>query len=212
MQNKPLGISRREFLREAGFFLGGAALAPVPLAVACNPDAAPAPGVTETVTVTATLPPSGAAPSDTVTLDINRREYKLAVRPGWTLDFVLRERLGLFGTKVGCERGDCASCTVLVNGVPMLACLMLAVECRGLDIETIEGLSQGYALSPLQQRFCEREAFQCGFCTPGFIMAAQGLLNVNPHPSITEVREALSGHICTCGNLTRVVRAVAGGL
>jgi aerobic-type carbon monoxide dehydrogenase small subunit (CoxS/CutS family) len=81
-----------------------------------------------------------------------------------------------------------------------------------MAIETIEGVARGLELSPLQQRFCEREAFQCGFCTPGFIMAAQGLLNNNPHPSVDEVREALAGHICTCGNLSRVVLAVAGGL
>ena len=163
-------------------------------------------------TTTVTIPPSSAALSEVVTLHINRREYRLAVKTNWTLDFVLREQLGLFGTKVGCERGDCGSCTILVGGTPMLACLMLAVECSGLAIETIEGLSQGAELSPLQQRFCEREAFQCGFCTPGFIMAAQGLLNANPHPSMEEVREAFAGHICTCGNLVRVVQAVTGGL
>ena len=212
VQNDTTGISRREFLKEAGFLLGGAALAPVPLAAACTPNQVPLPNTTVTTTVTVNLPPGNVAPSDVVTLHINRQEYRLAVRPGWTLDFVLRERLGLFGTKIGCERGDCGSCTILADGVPVLACLMLAIECGGLIIETIESASQGITLSPLQRRFCEREAFQCGFCTPGFIMAAQGLLNVNPHPTVGEVREALAGHICTCGNLSRVVQAVTGGL
>lgn len=205
--NKSPGISRRLFLKEAGLLLGGAALVPAPLVAACTPGSR-----TDNTTVTVTFPPGSPTPSDIITLNINKREYRLAVKPNWTLDFVLREQLGLFGTKIGCDRGDCGSCTILADGVPVLACLMLAVECSGLVLETIEGASQGIELSPLQQRFCEREAFQCGFCTPGFIMAAQGLLNVNPHPSVNEVREALAGHICTCGNLSRVVMAVAGGL
>ena len=211
-QNKPSGVSRRKFLADAGFLLGGAALASVPLAAGCSPGSADKPSATQTTTITVTSAPGSSVPSDIVTLHINRQDYRLAVKPNWTLDFVLREQLGLFGTKIGCERGDCGSCTILANGVPVLACLMLAIECGGIDIETIDGLSQGLTLSLLQVRFCEREAFQCGFCTPGFIMAAQGLLNTNPHPSVDEVREALAGHICTCGNLSRVVQAVAGGL
>ena len=212
MQNDTSGISRREFLKEAGFLIGGAALVSASTAVSCAPNPSSTSGVTDMPPTTVPMPPPSVTLSETVILHVNQREYQLAVNPGWTLDFVLREQLGLFGTKIGCGRGDCASCTILTNGIPVLACLMLAVECEGLEIETIEGASRGLALSPLQQRFCEREAFQCGFCTPGFIMAAQGLLNVNPRPSLDEVREALAGHICTCGNLARVIQAVAGGL
>ena len=208
--NRP-GISRREFLKTAGLLAGGVALGPVPLTAGCaaSTTTTAAPGTTGAVTVTA---PESPPPGEAVTLNVNGRDYVLAVKADWTLDFVLRDRLGLFGTKVGCGMGDCGSCTVLVGGVPALSCLMLAVECRGLRIETIEGLGDGLALGPQQQRFYDTEAFQCGFCTPGFIMAAEGLLRANPRPSIDEVRQALSGHICTCGNFTKTVAAITGGL
>ena len=208
--SKKSGISRREFLKDAGLIIGGAALSPVSLSLSCvdTVTSPVTPVATETVTVT--VPPPAPGTADFVTLKINGREHKVAVRPGWTLDFVLRERLGLFGTKIGCSRGDCGSCTILSNGIPVLSCLMLAVECEGLAIETIEGLSDGHKLHPIQQRFYDLEAFQCGFCTPGFIMAAKGLLDKNPAPTVGEVREALSGHICTCGNFVKTIQAVVG--
>jgi aerobic-type carbon monoxide dehydrogenase small subunit (CoxS/CutS family) len=157
------------------------------------------------------MEPLPASPSpDNILLNINGENYTIPVRPYWTLDFVLRDRLGLFGTKVGCSTGECGSCTILSNGIPVLACLTLAVECQGIALETIEGLADGNALHPVQQRFYDHEAFQCGFCTPGFIMSAKALLDKNPHPTIDEVREALSGHLCTCGNFTRTIQAVMG--
>ncbi len=128
------------------------------------------------------------------------------------MDFVLRDQLGLFGTKVGCGMGDCGSCVGLADGRPVLSGLMLAIECDGMRLETIESLSDGLSLHPLQQKFYDMEAFQCGFCTPGFIMAAKGLLDKNPTPTVDEVRQALAGHICTCGNFARTVAAVAGGV
>lgn len=208
--NIKTGISRRQFLKEAGLILGGAALGPVSLASSCSPTATSSSNASSAGTVV-TIPPASASPSDVIRLNVNCTEYPLLVRPEWTLDFVLREKLGLFGTKVGCSIGECGSCTILSDGVPMLACLMLAVECQGLVIETIEGLSHGNQLHPVQQRFFDHEAFQCGFCTPGFIMAAKGLLSHNPAPTVQEVREALSGHICTCGNLAKTIEAVLGG-
>jgi xanthine dehydrogenase YagT iron-sulfur-binding subunit len=208
--NNKTGISRRQFLKEAGLILGGAALGPVSFASSCSPAATSSPNASSAGTVV-TIPPASVLPSDVIRLNVNGTEYPLLVRPEWTLDFVLRERLGLFGTKVGCSIGECGSCTILSDGIPMLACLMLAVECPGLAIETIEGLSHGNQLHPVQQRFFDHEAFQCGFCTPGFIMAAKGLLSNNPAPTVQEVREALSGHICTCGNLAKTIEAVLGG-
>jgi aerobic-type carbon monoxide dehydrogenase small subunit (CoxS/CutS family) len=208
-QSPDASISRREFLKSAGLLLGGAALGPVSAAASCaNTASTPL----QNASLTTILPPGSPLPSDVINLKINKRDYRLPVKPDWTLDFVLRDKLGLFGTKVGCDRGECGSCTILSDGTPVLSCLMLAVECEGLSLETIEGLSDGIKLSPLQQKFFDHEAFQCGFCTPGFIMAAKGLLDINPAPSAVEVRQALSGHICTCGNFIKTVEAVVGGV
>ena len=115
-----------------------------------------------------------------VALSINGRAYRLLVEPRWSLLFVLREKLGLTGTKVGCERGECGACTVLIDGEPRYACLTLAVEAEGHEITTLEGLMNGEELGPVQQAFVEQDAFQCGYCTPGQIMAAEGLLRANP--------------------------------
>ncbi len=207
------GLTRREFIRRAGLVTGGALISPLAEGFGCSS------GAMNELEPSATLSPCAREPSENetvyqhfVTLDINGHSVLLPLRPDWTLDFVLRDKLGLFGTKVGCDAGDCGSCVVLANGVPVLACLMLAIECEGLKITTIEGLSDGQKLHPVQQRFYDREAFQCGFCTPGFIMAAVGLLNVNPSPTAADVRQAFSGHICTCGNLARTINAVVGGV
>ena len=102
------------------------------------------------------------------------------MEPRWSLLFVLREKMGLTGTKVGCERGECGACTVLINGVPRYACMTLALEAEGDEITTVEGLMEGEELGPVQQAFLENDAFQCGYCTPGQIMAAEGLLRANP--------------------------------
>ncbi len=141
-------------------------------------------------------------------LDINGRIHRLLVEPRWTLLFVLRERLGLTGTKIGCERGECGACTVLINGQPRYACMTLAVESEGSHITTIKGLMDGEALGDVQQAFVIEDAFQCGYCTPGQIMAAEGLLQANPSPSTEEIRQGMSGNLCRCAAYHHIVRAV----
>lgn len=143
-----------------------------------------------------------------VTLRINGRAYRLLVEPRWPLLFVLRERLGLTGTKVGCERGECGACTVLIDGAPRYACLTLAVEAEGHEITTVEGLMRGEELGPTQQAFLEEDGYQCGYCTPGQIMAAEGLLRVNPDPAPEEIAREMSGNLCRCGAYPKIVASV----
>jgi len=142
-----------------------------------------------------------------VTLAINGRSYRLLVEPRWSLLHVLREHLGLTGTKVGCERGECGSCTVLIDDVPRYACMTLAVEAGGAKITTIEGLMKGEELGPVQQAFAEHDAFQCGYCTPGQIMSVEGLLRRNPAPSTDDIRKGVSGNLCRCGAYKNIVHA-----
>ena len=143
-----------------------------------------------------------------VTLHINGRRHRLLIEPRWSLLYVIRERLGLTGTKVGCERGECGACTVLINGQPRYACLILASEAEGMEITTLEGLMKGEDLGPVQQAFLENDAFQCGYCTPGQIMAAEGLLRANPDPSVEEIRRGMSGNLCRCGTYPNIFKAV----
>ncbi|HUI68525.1 MAG TPA: (2Fe-2S)-binding protein [Nitrospirota bacterium] len=142
-----------------------------------------------------------------VTLQINDRKYRLLVEPRWSLLYVLRERLGLTGTKVGCERGECGSCTVLIDGVPRYACMTLAIEAEGAMITTLEGLMKGEELGPVQQAFVEHDAFQCGYCAPGQIMAVEGLLRAKPNPSLDEIRRGVSGNLCRCGAYKHIFNA-----
>jgi xanthine dehydrogenase YagT iron-sulfur-binding subunit len=142
-----------------------------------------------------------------IELLINGRTHRLVVEPRWSLLFVLREKLGLTGTKVGCERGECGACTVLIDGQPRYACMTLAVEAVGKEITTLEGLMKGEELGPVQQAFLEHDAFQCGYCTPGQIMAVEGLLRSNPNPSLEEIRRAVSGNLCRCGTYAHIFRA-----
>ena len=142
-----------------------------------------------------------------IKLLVNGRRHRLLVEPRWSLLFVLREKLGLTGTKVGCERGECGACTVLINGQPHYACMTLAVEAEGKDITTLEGLMKGEELGPVQQAFLEHDAFQCGYCTPGQIMAVEGLLRSNPNPSPEEIRLGLSGNLCRCGTYEHIFKA-----
>ncbi len=142
-----------------------------------------------------------------IKLLVNGRRHRLLVEPRWSLLFVLREKLGLTGTKVGCERGECGACTVLVNGQPRYACLTLAVEAEGKEITTLEGLMRGEELGPVQQAFLEEDAFQCGYCTPGQIMAVEGLLRSNPNPSLEEIRRGVSGNLCRCAAYEHIFKA-----
>lgn len=143
-----------------------------------------------------------------ITLNINGETYPVVVKSHDTLVRVLREQLGLTGTKIGCGNGECGACTVLFDGVPVNSCMVLAVEAQGHCIETVEGLSKGGDLHPLQKAFVEHNAVQCGFCTSGMLMSAKALLKRNPHPTEQEVREALVGNLCRCTGYIRIVDAV----
>jgi len=142
-----------------------------------------------------------------IVLTVNGRPRSLLVEARWTLLFVLREQLGLTGTKLGCERGECGACTVLVDGVPRYACLTLAVEAVGHEITTLEGLLQGEELGTVQQAFVEHDAYQCGYCTPGQVMAVEGLLRANPSPDLEQIRVGVSGNLCRCGAYANIFRA-----
>lgn len=141
-------------------------------------------------------------------LNINGRAHSLSVEPRWTLQYVLRDRLGLMGTKSGCERGECGACTVLIDGIPRYSCLTLALDAEGHEVTTIEGLMQGERLSAVQQSFVEEDGMQCGYCTPGQVMAAEGLLRRNPEPTLDEIRVGMSGNLCRCGGYGHIGRAV----
>jgi carbon-monoxide dehydrogenase small subunit len=139
---------------------------------------------------------------------VNGREIHRAVKPNQTLLEWMRDDLRLRGSVEGCGVGVCGSCTMLLNGRPVSSCLMLATNADGKDILTIEGLARGDELDPVQQAFLDNQAFQCGYCTPGMIIATKALLNSNPHPTEAEVRDYLSGNICRCGTYSEVLAAV----
>jgi carbon-monoxide dehydrogenase small subunit len=139
---------------------------------------------------------------------VNGEAYDLSVEPGKTLLDLLREDLGLTGTKRGCDNGECGACTILLNGQPVNSCLILAVEADGKDILTIEGLAEGAQLHPLQEAFIRDGAVQCGYCSPGMILTAKALLDENPSPTELEIKKALAGNLCRCGSYNKVVRAV----
>ena len=143
-----------------------------------------------------------------VAFKVNGADHEVFVEPRETLLQVLREKLGLTGTKQGCDLGDCGACTVVVEGQPALACLTLAIEMEGKEILTIEGLSSNGKLNPLQQAFMDEGAVQCGYCTPGMIMSATALLNHNPHPTEEEVRRSLAGNLCRCTGYSKIIKAV----
>jgi aerobic carbon-monoxide dehydrogenase small subunit len=145
----------------------------------------------------------------TITLKVNGRECDLVVAVNRTLTQVLREDLRLTGTKQGCSVGDCGSCTVLVNGLPVNSCLLLAVEADGQEITTIEGLARDEQLHPIQQAFVEQGGIQCGFCSPGMILSAKALLDKNPSPTEREIREAVSGNLCRCTGYQKIVESIA---
>jgi carbon-monoxide dehydrogenase small subunit len=143
-----------------------------------------------------------------VQLRVNGEVHDVAVTPNETLVEVLRERLELTGTKVGCGEGACGTCTVLLDGKPVRSCLTLAVEAQGKEIVTIEGLAQGGELHPVQKAFIEHGAIQCGFCSPAMILTSKALLDENPHPTEEEVRRAISGVVCRCTGYAKIVEAV----
>ena len=147
-------------------------------------------------------------PKTLLRLRVNGEDHDVAAAPHKTLLEVLREEMGLTGTKHGCELGECGTCTVLVDGEPVLSCLALPVECQGREIKTVEGMAKGGRLHPLQQAFAELGAAQCGYCTPGILLTAQALLAECPSPTRDEIREALAGNLCRCTGYTKILDAV----
>jgi aerobic-type carbon monoxide dehydrogenase small subunit (CoxS/CutS family) len=142
-----------------------------------------------------------------IKLHVNGREHRVTVEPRYTLAQTLRDDLGLTGTKVVCDRGSCSACTVWIDKVPALACMRLSVDAVACEIVTIEGLSQGGTMHPVQAAFVKHDAMQCGFCTPGMVMSCAALLERNPSPNLDDVKHAVSGNLCRCGTYPKVFAA-----
>ena len=182
-------LSRRAFLEGTSAALVGAATAST--AAAQTPTAQPVP-----------------VPRTAINLTVNGTRHRVEVEHRWTLADLLRDALTLTGTKLGCERGECGACTVLLDGRPVYACSQLAVWADGRQVVTVEGLARNGRLHPVQQAFIEHDAPQCGFCTSGQLMSAVALLDRNPHPTAHDVKAALVGNLCRCANYNRYVEAV----
>jgi xanthine dehydrogenase YagT iron-sulfur-binding subunit len=195
-KNKGKTYSRRTFLKGLGGGAAGAALASRLIGQAQQD-----------------FPPDFPTPpcysAKKITLTVNGKSVSVEVEPRETLLEVLRERLKLTGTKKTCDRGECGGCTVLLDGEPVFACLYLAIRADGKKIITVEGLAEGETLHPVQQAFIEKDAYQCGYCMPGFIMSSVALLSKNPAPSLADIKAGLSGNLCRCGNYVKIYDAVA---
>lgn len=189
------GVSRRSFIQTMGLSAAGAAVGSrVEQALAGQQQDA---GVQ-------TLGPDPFS----VTLRINGQDMKATIEPGTTLMETLRWHLNLTGTKEVCDRGACGACSVLIDGELITSCMMLAVDAVGREITTVEGLAKDGRLDPLQEAFCRHDALQCGFCTPGLIMASKAVLNAHRSPTLEQIKHGLSGNICRCGTYTNVFNAV----
>jgi aerobic-type carbon monoxide dehydrogenase small subunit (CoxS/CutS family) len=151
--------------------------------------------------------PEPVVPRTTITVTVNGAVHRIEAEDRWTLVELLRDHLGLTGTKIGCDRGECGACTVLLDGKPVYSCSNLAVWADGRRVQTVEGLAHNGKLDPLQEAFIKHDAPQCGFCTSGQLMSAKALVTANPHPSADEVRAAMSGNLCRCSNYNRYVEA-----
>ncbi|MDO5298184.1 MAG: (2Fe-2S)-binding protein [Clostridia bacterium] len=139
---------------------------------------------------------------------LNGDPTEVIVKDNMTLLDLLRDKLGLTGTKKGCEQGECGACTVMLDGKPVNSCCTLAVECEGRTVVTVEGIARDGQLHPIQKQFIDKWAMQCGYCTPGMIMSAKALLDVNPHPTELEIREAIEGNLCRCTGYAKIVEAI----
>ena len=183
-------ISRRKFIEGTGVAVVAATATPT--LHAQTPASQITPGV----------------PHTTLRVTINGKSQRIEVEDRWTIAEMLRDHLSLTGTKIGCDRGECGACTVLLDGKPVYSCSNLAVWADGRSIQTVEGLAHGNQLDPLQQAFIEHDAPQCGFCTSGQLMSAKAVLNSNPHPTREEVQAGMTGNICRCSGYNRYVEAV----
>ncbi len=192
-KRKPSSLSRRQFLKGVGSGVAGS-LAATKLATALPVQR-----------LENLAPPEGQVALE---LTVNGHTYQLFVEPQTTLVEVLRNQLQLTGTKVVCNHGECGACTVLLDGKAVYSCHMLAIDAQGKSITTIEGLLDGEALHPLQEAFVKKDGFQCGFCTPGQVMAAYALLLENPNPSKDDVQEGLSGNLCRCAGYPKIIDSV----
>lgn len=143
-----------------------------------------------------------------LTMTVNGQTATVHIQADELLVDVLRDRLGLIGTKIGCNEGECGACTVIMDGQAVLSCLIPALRAQGRQITTIEGLSNGDTLHPLQQAFLDHGAVQCGYCIPGFILSAKALLDVNPHPTREEIKEAIAGNLCRCTGYVKIIEAI----
>ena len=190
-RGSPIKVSRRDFLKGMGTSAIAATIATSPLPSASQAEAALPSGVKEAV----------------IQLNVNAKAYRMKVKSHWTLLDVLRKELGLTGAKKFCDRGSCGACTVIMEGKAVYACTRLAIEADNKKIVTIEGLSDGEKLHPLQEAFVKYDGFQCGFCTSGQIMSVKALLDVNPRPSVAEMKEALSGNICRCSAYPKILES-----
>ncbi len=212
-------LSRREFIKNAGLMIGGATIGSMALVNACGgttTETVTAPGATKTATatvtqaggatstVTVTSPPitvtattgAGEVAEAIIRLNVNGHDLPVMVRPNWTLQQVLNDKLGLVGAKEWCDAGACGSCTVIMDGRPVLSCMMLAIECTGKKIATVEGIAASE--HPPIEAYKKNNCMQCGYCTPGFIVTAKALLDKNSNPTKEEIINALSGNLCRC--------------
>ena len=143
-----------------------------------------------------------------IALNVNGKEYPVDIQPHETLGDVLYGRLGINSVHLSCQEGECGACTVLVDGIPVNSCLVLAMQVEGKEITTVESLGTRESLHPIQQAYVEEHGFQCGYCTPGFVLSTKVLLDENPHPEPAEIASALDGHICRCGTYPKIIRSV----
>ncbi len=191
-KKSPGGVTRRDFIKGMGSGAIGTAVLP--------------PLFGQTIATK-----KGRVPvyeKKTIALAVNGRKVEVEVAANETLLDVLRDRLDLTGSKKVCDRGECGGCTVHLDGEPVYACMTLAIRTDGRAVRTIEGLAEGDRLHPVQEAFIEEDGYQCGFCTPGFIMSASAFLAGNPAPSLDEIKQALSGNLCRCANYAKIYGAV----
>jgi xanthine dehydrogenase YagT iron-sulfur-binding subunit len=191
-KKSPAGVTRRDFIKGLGAGALGTAVLP--------------PLLGQTI-----MTKRGRVPvydKKTIALTVNGRKVNLEVGANETLLDVLRDRLDLTGTKKVCDRGECGGCTVHLDGEPVYACMYLAIRADGRAVKTVEGLADGDKLHPVQEAFIEKDGYQCGFCTPGFLMTTSAFLEKNPAPTLDEIKRALSGNLCRCGNYAKIYSAV----